>query len=490
MSQRPIEEHLDEGSAALAGRLPVLFRDRIFKSYGSLMLTFTAIAAASYSYLVGAALIGVGSTRLGILGYLVGLILGMSFVSLAGGSLSFRYGVDPVDASKASLGMRGSFVLLVGVLVCTLGWANVLLAMTAQAAVRIVHMKGVDPGVPLNIEVTVTGFTLIIAIWLLVRRGARGMGRVANACAAIQIIIAAILLSTILLKYGAVKAWMTDIPAAQAYSPNRLMQLTYAVEFGLCNSLGMLPYMGGLGRLVGSSRHLVGPPVLGYGVCGAFLIAAIGALATAATGEADPSVWIPRIAGSGPGTVLVAVMLIANLGALVTQIYLAGISIQQIRTFARLPWSLVVALVLIPSVIVAFNTRWVIDHVMNWLAYNGVMFVGLGSILFVDFFLLRGQRIVAAQLFAAERRGHYWFWGGVNWIAMAAIVGATAIYLWLFDPTSLRVGRLFHFAGATVPTAMITCITYYVLMKWLIVGRGTGHYRSTEDTPQSLPVSL
>jgi ketosteroid isomerase-like protein len=178
-----MEADLGEGSAALAGRLPVLFRDRIFKSYGSLMLTFTAIAAASYSYLVGAALIGVGSTRLGILGYLVGLILGMSFVSLAGGSLSFRYGVDPVDASKASLGMRGSILLLVGVLVCTLGWANVLLAMTAEATVHIVHIKGFNSGAPLNVEVTLTGFALIIAIWLLVRRGAVGMELHRNATA-------------------------------------------------------------------------------------------------------------------------------------------------------------------------------------------------------------------------------------------------------------------------------------------------------------------
>src|SRR5260370_22156682 len=89
-------------SRALAGRLPVLFRDRVFTSYGSFLLTFTAIAAASYSYLVGAALIGVGSTRLGIVGYLIGLVLGMSFVSLAGGAISYRYGVDTVDAGKPS----------------------------------------------------------------------------------------------------------------------------------------------------------------------------------------------------------------------------------------------------------------------------------------------------------------------------------------------------------------------------------------------------
>jgi purine-cytosine permease-like protein len=100
-----------------------------------------------------------------------------------------------------------------------------------------------------------------------------------------------------------------------------------------------------------------------------------------------------------------------ELGALVTQIYLAGVSVQQIRVFARLPWSVVVAVVLIPGVIVSFDTRWVLDHVMNWLAYNGVLFVGLSAVLFVDFFVLRRELVMPAQLFAVRPGQQYWFWG-------------------------------------------------------------------------------
>ena len=105
---RAVAEH------ALAGRLPVLGAGRIYTGFASYLLTSTAIAAGSYSYLVGTALISVGSTRLGLAGYLIGLVLGMSFVSLAGGALSYRYGVDTVDAGKATLGIRGSFALLIG----------------------------------------------------------------------------------------------------------------------------------------------------------------------------------------------------------------------------------------------------------------------------------------------------------------------------------------------------------------------------------------
>jgi len=475
---------------ALAGRMPVLGAGRIYTDFGSYMLTFTAIAAGSYSYLVGTALIGVGSTRLGLAGYLIGLVLGMSFVSLAGGALSYRYGVDTVDAGKATLGMRGSLALLVGVLVCTLGWANVLLAMTARGAVRVLNAGHPGSVAGTEAEVIVVGLILVIVLWLLVRRGPAWMERVATYCAGTQLVIALILLAAVLYRFGVAKVLITDVPAEQAYSPDRIIQLTYAVEFGVCNSLGMLPYMGGLSRLVRSARHLVSPSVLGYAVFGAFVIAAVGALATAGTGRVDPGDWIPLVAGVRGGTLLFGVMLIANLGALVTQVYLAGVSVQQIRAFARLPWSVVVAVVLIPGVLVTFNTRWVLDHVMNWLAYNGVLFVGLSAVLFVDFFVLRREEVVPAQLFAARPGQRYWFWGGVNWVAVAVVAGATAVYLWLFDPLTLRAGVWFRYAGAAVPTVVISSLAYYLLMRVLVVPRGIGGYRGSGENLAPVEVKL
>ena len=187
---------------------------------------------------------------------------------------------------------------------------------------------------------------------------------------------------------------------------------------------------------------------------------------------------------------LFGAMLVANVGALVTQVYLAGISIQQIRAFARLPWSLVVALVLTPSIVVAFNSSWVIDHVMNWLAYNCVMFVGLGSVLFVDYFMLRRQRVEIEQLFAAGRGQLYWFRGGVNWIVVVVIVAATCGYLRLFDSASLRASAPLRYAGAAVPTIIVSSVAYYLLMRWLIVGRRLNGYHERERAAASVTVTL
>ena len=469
-------------SGALFGRLPILLRDRIYASYGALMLTFTAISAASYSYLVGTALIGVGSTKIGIVGYLIGLVLGLAFVSIAGGAASFRYGVETVDAGKGALGIRGSVVLLVGVLVCTLGWANVLLAMTARGAGRLVGL-----GEPWIVAV---GLAILCLIWLLVRRGAGWMEKVANCCAAAQVVVAVILLTILLIKYGFVKAWNTNVPSTQAYTSDPLLQVSLAVEFGFCNALGMLPYMGGLSRLVKSSRHLVGPPVLGYAVFGAFLIAVVGAFAAATTGQVDPADWIRGVAGSRLGMALFTVMLLANMGALVTQVYLAGVSVQQVRAFARLPWPAVVGLVLIPGVLVSFNTAWVIDHVMNWLAYNGVIFVGLAAVLFVDFIVLRRGRLDAGQLFAVRPGQMYWFNGGVNWAAALVVAGVTAFYFFLFNPATLQSHSAFRFVGASIPALIGGCLAYYGIMRWLVIPTGVGGYQETPTAAESVEVGL
>lgn len=476
---------------ALAGRLPVAPSGRVFASYHTILLTFTAISAASYSYLVGTSLIAIGNTRIGILGYLVGLVLGIAFVSLAGGAVSFRYGVDTVDAGKASLGMRGSVVLLFGVLVCTLGWADVLLAMTARATVRLADALAAHPDPISETSVAVVGLTFVFAIWVVLKRGVRSLEKVSNYCAAIQLVVAFTLFAFIAIRHGINKAFLTNASPGHALSLNPVTQMAYAVEFGICNALGMLPYMGGLSRLVKRSTLLVGPPILGYAVFGAAFIAAIGALATNITGDSDPSVWILRIAGPYVGLGLLGAMLVANLGAMVAQVYLAAIAIQQFKGVARFPWRVIVAAVLIPGVIISFFTQWAIDHVMNWLVYNGVMFVGLASVMFVDFFILRRERVAIAQLFAAHPGRHYWFWGGVNWIAIAVVSGSIVMYLWLFDPISLRVSSGFPYAGATLPTVLVSSCAYYGLMKWMIWRSSTiGGYRASARPEDVVEVSI
>jgi cytosine/uracil/thiamine/allantoin permease len=241
-----------------------------------------------------------------------------------------------------------------------------------------------------------------------------------------------------------------------------------------------VPFFGGIARLIHKRKHVITPCVLGVGVIGAGFTAAVGALASVATGSSEPAEWVVRTAGSGLGTVIVIVLLLANLGTLVSFFYLAGVSVQQIRFFARMRWDVIVALLLLPGVFVAFETDWLIAHVMNWLAYNGAMFAGIAGVLFTDYLLLRRQHIMPAHLFVKTSESAYWYWGGVNWVAIGAVVLGVASYLSFFNPMTLAVSGSFRYVGATMPSLLLCIVAYYAVMRLVIATSNKGGYRHLE----------
>ena len=451
----PLEE-------ALEGRLPVLPAERIYQKYGALLWTTAVLSAASYAYLVGGALASFGNTRLSIAGYLVGLIAGEVVVALAVGIPSYRSGVDTVDAAKSSLGTRGAALVLLSVLATCLGWAYVLVAMTAEGAGSLVQMARGAAGAREEWIVGGVSWLLLAIVWALAKRGPAAMARLSAICAPGQIAIAVGLLGLLLYKYGASALWVKS--GASDPEAGRLLPIAFGVELGFANALSVLPYLGGLTRLVRHRRHLVGPTVVGSGIVGAWLIAMVAALATATSGESEPATWILHLAGPMSGTVIVAFLLIANIGTLVVQVYVAGVAAQQIRWMAGLPWKWVLAIAVAPGAILAFKTRWLLGQVATLLGYNGVMFVGMAGIMFADYFLIQRQRVQVPHLFASSAQGAYWYAGGVNWIAMSVIAGAGALYLAMFNPISMAVHPAFRFAGAGIPSVLLAALVYWGAM--------------------------
>jgi cytosine/uracil/thiamine/allantoin permease len=171
--------------------------------------------------------------------------------------------------------------------------------------------------------------------------------------------------------------------------------------------------------------------------------------------------------------------------------YVASLAIQQLRLIARLRWAWIIAITLAPGLIIAFRTAWVLEHVMTWLAYNGVMYVGLAAVFLGDFFFIRQRHLEVAHLFARPRQGAYWYWRGVNWIAIAVIAASAAIYLVLFNPVSYRVGPMFRYFGAGIPAVVIGCASYVAAMKLYYIWRGrTTGRESREATSAVVDVSL
>jgi len=467
---------------ALDGRLPVLPSERVYRTYASLLWTTAVLSAASYAYLVGSAFQAFGNTRLTVGGYLVGLIIGEVVVVLTAGLPSWRYGIDTIDAAKATLGTRGAVVLLALVLTTCLGWAFVLVAMTARGIERLVSLQlPLTPAVS-ELVVIASALGLLVLIWQLVQRGPAAMERLSTLCAPVQVVVALLIAALLIAKFGITRLAGSGVPAGNGIITDPLAQVAYGVEFGFDNGLTMLPFLGGLTRLVRHRRHVMGPTVVGSGVVGAWIIASVAGFAGGVYAETDPTVWIVTLAGPGLGALVVGFLLVANVGTMVVQVYVAGVAVQQARALTLLPWKWLLALILAPGVLVAFRTAWLLEHVMNWLAYNGVMFVGLAGVLYADHYLVRRQALHPADLFARPEYGRYWYTGGVNWTAMAVLAGSGALYLALFDPVSMRSAPLFRYLGAGIPAASLGALAY-----WLLRRLGDRHRRRGTPAAASAP---
>lgn len=464
----------------LAGRLPVPGNSRMYKGFGTLLGASVAIGAASFNYLFGASLAYIGNTRIAIIGYLIGLMISLGPIYLASGLISFKHGVDPVDAAKSSFGTRGSALMLFLILITTLGWAFVLVAMTGQAAGRLYQVI-INPGGSINNHVVQTVAILMLAlIWLLLRKGPGIIATLTRVTSPCVLIIAVLLLYFITRHVNLLTLLNTNVDAKSAYSQDPLTQLAYGVEFGVSNAMTIVPFFGGIARLIKQRKHVITPSLLGSGLIGAGFTTAVGALAAIATGSTEPAEWVVKSAGNGLGALIVSLLLLANLGTLVSFIYLAGVSVQQIRFFARLRWDVIVLLLLLPGVIIAFNTQWLIDHVMNWLAYNGAVFIGMAAVMLTDYVLIRKMTILPAHLFVKTSESAYWFWGGVNWVAIAIVAFGTFVYLSLYNPLTLQVSPYFRYFGAGLPTCIICIVAYYGLMRLVIATSMVGGYRHVD----------
>ncbi len=479
----PLEE-------ASGSRIPVQSHDRIYTGLGNILFTGIAMGSASYGYLVGASLIALGTTWIVLMGYALGLVIGTAITALAASLISYRMGIDSVDASKAALGIRGSLIVVFGIIVVPLAWANVTLAMTTVGIGALIHARTVAVMAD-SWMIPVVGLLIVLLTWTLLRKGAQMMERITLYSSVIQIAVVAVVLWFIATRFDILAALRANSTPTGALQADRLLQLTYGIEYGVANALALFPTFGGLARLTKYRRHLVGPWVLGYGLIGCMLTTIAGALAAILTRSGELSEYFIGVTGASVGVVLLTLIQIANMGTLLVNLFVCALGLQQVSALARLHWRDVVTAVVLPSIAVAFCTHWLLNQVIAILAYGGVIFVGVTAVVGVDYFILRKQEISLEHIFVPTARGRYWFWGGYNWVAVAVILGSCVLYLVLFDPVTLRVYGPFRWVGASIPSVTATALAYYILMRLLVLRSNRGGYHIAPGSPaQQVEVRL
>nr|WTB34900.1 cytosine permease [Streptomyces sp. NBC_00830] len=376
-----------------------------------------------------------------------------------------RYGLDEMVSLRPTFGARGSaygVVVLVGV---NFGWVGILASMAGSAMSLVAKGIGSGSTVPGNYTVYAlsVGIALPLAIVMFSQKAAFRLSKIT-----VPILFVFVAYILIRLAFGGYFARIVAKPGDG--STNWAAAFEIIVAF----SISWFPYLGSWNRFANRERTGFWGTYLGLASTG-ILFAAVGGMATLATGQMDPAQWSSQL---GLGPIALAIIVLGTVTS-VTHLLGSG-SMGILSAFPSLNYRWICLAVTIPSVIFVYADS--LQTVFNLL----LVFVGLlvgpyWAVALVDYFFLRGQRIDVRACY--DPQGVYRFTGGFNLVAIGCTLVGMIVWLflggWLSGSSALTftTGKaLFRYTSATLPSMVVAGALYFAAARVLFAKRAMGGY--------------
>jgi NCS1 family nucleobase:cation symporter-1 len=424
------------------GRLPLGIGER---EYGNLSAhgTCFAYAIATWCFLVGSysadLLPAIPGTVCLIAGNLIGVFLTTMPLSLG----CQRYGIEQMDFCKSAFGHRGAQVLMIFYLMNMFGWSGLLLVMFGNGFLNIGRAFDLDGG-----EWLVRG-GVALGIWLsyvVVSRGVERLGVVNNIVTPALGLVVAYMLWMLFSAHG-----IDAVISAPPLAPREDSLLNYALvlELGIANGFSWWGGIGFIARNSKTRRAATYPQLLQLGLASG-VVSSIALYSALVVGSDDPTEWMIPLGGVAMGVLALTFVALANLTSVAVSLFAAGLAMRHLPPLQRVPWKAVLLLSLVPCACFAVWPTLLYDLGDAFLAYNGSIFAPISGVMFVDYFLLRRERLCLHSLFDAAPGTAYHFWRGLNPVALAAVVVGQLAYFMLYNPVTGETHWLFHYLPASI----------------------------------------
>ncbi|HEX2299427.1 MAG TPA: cytosine permease, partial [Pseudonocardiaceae bacterium] len=342
--------------------------------------------------------LGLGHALLAIV---VGAVIGNALLGLAA-TIGSDVRVPTMVLLRGPLGLRGSYAPTVLNVVQLLGWATLEVIVMAQAAdLLATRLLGLGS----SYHLWVLLFTALTALLAL------GGPILVTKQVLEKFVIWAVLISTVWIT--AVLLTSYDLGALLARPGTGAMSFWLAVDLVVALPISWFPLVADYSRFSRNARSAFWGTAVGYFVPHVWFYALGAMLVLAAGVTLDPAAPIApllaAIAGLTAGWFALLVLLVDETDEAFANVYSTAVSIQNLvpRLSQR-------ALILVISAVVLV-VAWTIPLAQyeSFLLLIGSVFVPLLGVLAADYFVLRGRRYQADDLFRAD--GPYWYAGGVNW---------------------------------------------------------------------------
>lgn len=458
---------------------PLMRGERGFGKVAIFLAAFSA-AMATWCFTIGGFVAYYLDATAGTFAMLAGSLVGILMVTLATLPMCAKYGIDSGVASRAQLGTRGSYVSLLLIYCSTMGWNVILFIYKGRAIAELLVVFGIMDRKYWDLCVAIVGVLAIFVVLDLIRKGPEYVRSRGPVIAVVVAVMSLVVLFLLVQKVGihgvldAVAVAPYDRPAGN---------WTSAMEVLIVVNLSWWAYIGTIVRTSPSARQSLWPVVIGFG-----LGVGIGSLVGLYTGlvvpdsVGDPTSFLVDQGGVIVGVVMLAFLLIANVGTAMMGIYASSLAVRQLPKADKLSWKWTIFLVSLPAMLVVGLFAGSAETFFStFLAFLGVAFAPLCGIQIADWYLLRRQRYDVLSLYLPGKDSKYFYLAGFNPVGFLAFAAGIATYIYLLDPITYVYRAPFPYVTASFPSAIIAGMVYVAGVLAFYRGRNVGGYGA--DTP-------
>lgn len=460
---------------------PLLRGERGFGKLAIFLAAFSA-AMATWCFSIGGFVSYYLDATAGTFAVLAGSLIGILLVTLATLPMCAKYGIDSVVASRAQLGTRGSVLSLLLVYCSTMGWNVILFIYKGRAIAELLISFGVMDRRYYNVCVGVVAVLAIFLVLWLIRKGPEYV-RSRGPVIAIMVAVMSMVVLALLLQRVGLQGVLDAVPLAPY--DGAAGNWTSAFEVLIAVNLSWWAYVGTIVRTNPSARQSLWPVVIGFG-----LGVGIGSLVGLYTGlvvtdsHGDPTSFLIGQGGLVVGIVMLAFLLVANVGTAMMGIYASSLAVRQLPKGNTLSWKMTIFLVSVPAmVVVGLFANSAEAFFATFLAFLGVTFAPMCGIQIADWFILRRQRYDVLSLYLPGPSSKYYYLAGFNPVGFVAFAAGIAVYIYLLDPISYVYRAPFQYLSASFPSAIVAGAVYVVGTLVFLRPKGIGGYGAVSAPP-------
>ncbi|MFT8995041.1 cytosine permease [Lentilactobacillus hilgardii] len=441
------------------GRVVAIPKEHRHQSYWDMFATWVGANANNGTWYVGGVIAACGfataSTSLIIVGVITYLLLALS------GYMGYQTGLPAMALTRASFGLKGSFLPSVINVVQFIGWAAVNTFIAATSISYILHDILGWPvyGKPGGLKGLITGIVVMSILHLLsISMGERSV-RIIERVGIILVFILVIWECIVVFQH-------VSFSEIISWRPPHDLQMTsgQAVDVLAAFNLAWVTAASDFTRFAKKKRSSTHAPFWGANL-GLIWFAMIGVISTIATAitlnhfdanNSDPSTIASKL---GLGVLAMLVIIITSTTANAVNLMSAGSALTNMTK--RLSLTISIVLVTLVAVVVTFIPIFYSTFLDVFTAFlDGIgMFLGPEIAIFLADYYIVTKQDYDIEHFAA-RNGKYWYTGGINWIAIGSWAVAVAAYAYI-----KIIPVLADSVGSTFISMIIAAAIYTVLSK-------------------------